>query len=250
VVTWMTSVPARPQTASSATSVTSTSASVPGVSTGSARCTSNRSWAIDHTAWCCCTSATAIRAALRLAASSSTAGARPACAAANRATAWCTADSSWTSCRAVWASQAASRCGAVGSAVPACPATVRRASALVRRVFCAACWPSSQIVRLDGGLPWIFWYWLIRVFSSGVSARDRELNRSMTSWATPPTSAPLPSSRGTMMYPSADSRASTIRAVTGARASRWWCRLRESSVRHFSSAPSARCTRFHTATCT
>jgi hypothetical protein len=44
----------------------------------------------------------------------------------------------------------------VGSAVPVCPATVRRASALVRRVFCAACWPSSQIVRLDGGLPWIF----------------------------------------------------------------------------------------------
>ena len=49
-VTWMTSAPARPQTASSATSVTTASASAPGASTGSARCTSNRSWAIDQTA--------------------------------------------------------------------------------------------------------------------------------------------------------------------------------------------------------
>ncbi len=88
------------------------------------------------------------------------------------------------------------RGGGLGGA--ACPATVRRASALVRRVFCAACWPSSQIVRLDGGFPWIFWYWPISAFSTGVSARDRELNRSITSWLTPPTSAPLPSSRGTM----------------------------------------------------
>ena len=31
----------------------------------------------------------------------------------------------------------------------------------------------------------------------------------MTSWLIPPTSAPLPSSRGTMAYPSADSRVST-----------------------------------------
>ncbi len=161
-VTWMTSVPARPQTASLATSVTTASASAPGLSTGSARCTSNRSCAIDQTAWCCCTSATAIRAALRLAASSSTAGARPACPAANRATAWCTADRACVSRCVVCASQAASRCAPVGSAAPACPATVRRASALVRRVFCAACWPSSQIVRLDGGFRWIVWYWPIR----------------------------------------------------------------------------------------
>ena len=78
------------------------------------------------------------------------------------------------------------------------PATVRRASALLRRVFCAACWPSSQIVRLDGGFPCALWYWLISAFSSGVSARDLELNRSITSWLTPPTSAPFPSMRGTM----------------------------------------------------
>ena len=49
-VTWMTSAPARPETASLATSVTTASASVPGPSTGSARCTSNRSCAIDQTA--------------------------------------------------------------------------------------------------------------------------------------------------------------------------------------------------------
>ena len=75
-VTWTTSAPARPQTASLATSVTTASPSLPGGSTGSARCTSNRSCAIDQTAWWRCTSATAIRAAVRLAASSSTAGAR------------------------------------------------------------------------------------------------------------------------------------------------------------------------------
>ena len=75
-VTRTTSAPARPETASRATSVTTASPSAPGGSTGSARCTSNRSWAIDQTAWWVCTSATAIRAAVRLAASSSTAGAR------------------------------------------------------------------------------------------------------------------------------------------------------------------------------
>jgi hypothetical protein len=133
-----------------------------------------------------------------LAASSSTAGARPARAAANRATSWCTADRACTSRRAICASHAASRCASVGSAAPARPATVRRASALARRVFCAACWPSSQIVRLDGGFPWTVWYWPISAFSSGVSARDRELNKSITSWLTPPTSAPFPSARGTM----------------------------------------------------
>ena len=42
-VTWMTSVPARPETASLATSVTTASPSAPGLRTGSARCTSNRS---------------------------------------------------------------------------------------------------------------------------------------------------------------------------------------------------------------
>ena len=139
-----------------------------------------------------------IRAALRLAASSSTAGARMACSAANLVTSWCTADSALTSCRVVCASQAASRCASVGSSVPVCPATVRRASALVRRVFCAACCPSSHTVRLDGGFPCAVWYWPIRAFSPGVSARDRELNSSITSWLTPPTSAPLPSARGTM----------------------------------------------------
>ena len=50
-VTWTTSAPARPQTASLATSVTTASPSLPGGSTGSARCTSNRSCAIDQTAW-------------------------------------------------------------------------------------------------------------------------------------------------------------------------------------------------------
>ena len=71
-----------------------------------------------------------------------------------------------------------------GPAVPACPATVRRASALVRRVFCAACCPSSRSSawtatsrarpctgRSEPSVP-------------GVSARDRELNRSITSWLT------------------------------------------------------------------
>jgi hypothetical protein len=42
-VIWRTSVPARPQTASLATSVTTASPSAPGLRTGSARCTSNRS---------------------------------------------------------------------------------------------------------------------------------------------------------------------------------------------------------------
>jgi len=54
--------------------------------------------------------------------------------------------------RIVCVSHAASRCAARGSAAPVCPATVRRASAFVLLVFCAACWPSSQIVRLLGGL--------------------------------------------------------------------------------------------------
>ena len=49
-VTWTTSAPARPETASLATSVTTASPSLPGLSTGSARCTSNRSCAIDQTA--------------------------------------------------------------------------------------------------------------------------------------------------------------------------------------------------------
>ena len=49
-VTWMTSVPDRPETASWATSVTTASPSLPGGSTGSTRCTSNRSCAIDQTA--------------------------------------------------------------------------------------------------------------------------------------------------------------------------------------------------------
>jgi hypothetical protein len=67
---------------------------------------------------------------------------------------------------------------------------------------------------------------------------------------TPPISAPLPSARGTMAYPSSDSLVWTIRSVTGATASRWLCRLRESSVRHVPSARSARCTRFQIAMCT
>ena len=78
------------------------------------------------------------------------------------------------------------------------PATVRRASALVRRVFCPACWCSSQSVRLDGGLPCAVWYCRRAGSSSPVTATARELNRSITSWLTPPTSAPLPSARGTM----------------------------------------------------
>ena len=157
-VIWTTSVPARPETASLATSATSASPSVPGGSTGSARCTSNRSWAIDQTAWWRCTSATAIRAAVRLAASSSTAGALAARAAANRATCSCTADSACTSRCTVCASQAASRCAAVGSSAPVRPAMVRRASLLVRRVFCPACWCSSHSVRLLGGLPCLLAY--------------------------------------------------------------------------------------------
>ena len=152
-VTWTTSVPARPQTASLATSVTTASPSLPGSSTGSARCTSNRSCAIDQTAWWRCTSATAIRAAVRLAASSSTAGAAAACSVAYWATCSCTADRARTSRCTVCASQAASRCAPVGSAAPVCPAMVRRASALVRRVFCPACWCSSHSVRRFGGLP-------------------------------------------------------------------------------------------------
>ena len=56
----------------------------------------------------------------------------------------------------------------------------------------------------------------------------------MTSWLTPPTSAPLPSARGTIAYPRADSLVSRIRSATGATASRWLCRERESRVRHLS----------------
>ena len=41
----------------------------------------------------------------------------------------------------------------MGSAAPVCPAMVRRASVLVRRVFCPACWCSSHSVRRLGGLP-------------------------------------------------------------------------------------------------
>ena len=71
----------------------------------------------------------------------------------------------------------------------------------VPRPWCAGCSapPAGRAARSSA---WtaacraIFWYWPIRAFSSGVSARDRELNRSITSWLTPPTSAPLPSARG------------------------------------------------------
>ena len=73
---------------------------------------------------------------------------------------------------------------------------VRRASALVRRVFCPACWCNSHSVRLDGGLPCLSAYSCASRFSSPVTATARELNRSITSWLTPPTSAPLPSARG------------------------------------------------------
>src|ERR1019366_5295935 len=129
-VTWTTSAPARPQTASWATSVTTASPSLPGSRTGSARCTSNRSWAIDQVAWWRCTSATAIRAAVRLAAASSTAGARPACSLAYRAACSCTADRARTSRCTGWASQPASRCAPVGSTAPVCPAMVRRGPGL------------------------------------------------------------------------------------------------------------------------
>ena len=78
------------------------------------------------------------------------------------------------------------------------PATIRRAWALLRRVFCAACWLSSQIVRFDGGWPLALVYWSMSLASSGVMARFREENRSMTSLLTPPTSAPFPSARGTI----------------------------------------------------
>ena len=249
-VTWMTSAPARPQTASRATSATTASPSLPGLSTGSARCTSNRSCAIDQTAWWRCTSATAIRAAVRLAAASSTAGAAAARFVAYSATCSCTADRARTSRRTVCASQAASRCAAVGSAVPVCPAMVRRASALVRLVFCPACWCSSHSVRLLGGLPCLSAYSWASRFSSPVTATARELNRSITSWLTPPTSAPFPSARGTMAYPSPVSLVSIPRSAAGATPSRWLCRVRESRVRHFRSAPSARSTRFQIATCT
>ena len=49
-VTWTTSAPARPETASPATSLITDSASAAAPETGSARCTSNRSCAIDHVA--------------------------------------------------------------------------------------------------------------------------------------------------------------------------------------------------------
>ena len=69
---------------------------------------------------------------------------------------------------------------------------------LVRRVFCPACWCSSHSVRRDGGLPCTAWYSRASRSSSPVTATARELNRSITSWLTPPTSAPLPSARGTI----------------------------------------------------
>ena len=90
--------------------------------------------------------------------------------------------------------------------------------ALVRRVFCPACWCSSHSVRRDGGLPCTAWYSRASRSSSPVTATAREENRSITSWLTPPTSAPLPSARGTMAYPSADSLVSRIRSATGATA--------------------------------
>ena len=77
---------------------------------------------------------------------------------------------------------------------------VRRASALVRLVFWPACWCKSHSVRLLGGLPCLPSYSCASRFSSPVTATARELNRSMTSWLTPPTSAPLPSARGTIAY--------------------------------------------------
>ena len=73
------------------------------------------------------------------------------CARGERGDLPCTADSARSSRCTVWASQAASRCAAVGSVAPVCPARVRRASALVRRVRCPACWCSSHSVRRDGG---------------------------------------------------------------------------------------------------
>ena len=89
--------------------------------------------------------------------------------------------------------------------MPVCPAMVRRAWLLVRRVFCPACWCSSHSVRRLGGLPCLSAYSCASRFSSPVTATARELNRSITSWLTPPISAPLPSALGTMAYPSADS---------------------------------------------
>ena len=198
-VTWTTSVPARPQTASLATSSTTAGPSMLASRTGSARCTSNRSWAIDQTA--CMLLHLGHRdprgRALGRIIQHGRCTRRRA-AAANAATCSCTADSACTSRRAVWASQAASRCAAVGSAAPVCPAMVRRAWALVRRVFCPACWCSSHSVRRDGGLPCTAWYSRASRSSSPVTATARELNRSITSWLTPPISAPLPSARGTM----------------------------------------------------
>ena len=153
-VTWTTSAPARPETASLATSVTTASPSLPGwqhrerpvhlepelrhrpdrvVASAPRRRRSARRCAWPH---------------------------RPAppvhvrrASAANGATCSCTADRARTSRCTVCASQAASRCAAVGSAVPVCPAMVRRAWLLVRRVFCPACWCSSHSVRRLGGLP-------------------------------------------------------------------------------------------------
>ena len=132
----------------------------------------------------------------------------------------CTCDSAWISRRVVCVSHAAKRSSSVGSSLPVCPAMVRRASFLVRRVFCPACWCSSHRVRLLGGVPCAASYSSASRLSSPVIATARELNRSITSWATPPTSAPFPSSRGTITYPSPVSLVSMIRSVTAATASR------------------------------
>jgi WhiB family transcriptional regulator, redox-sensing transcriptional regulator len=52
---------------------------------------------------------------------------------------------------------------------------VRRASVLVRLVFCPACWCSSHSVRLLGGRSCLSWYSCASRFSSAVTATAREL---------------------------------------------------------------------------
>ena len=166
----------------------------------------------------------------------------------NPATSLCTRDSTVISRSAVCASHAASR-SASSASPPLVPWTLRAAD-FGRRVIAAACWPISHSVRLDGSCPYLRRYASAIVATSALSVALREENRSMTCWDTPPTSQPLPSSRGTIPYPRAIIRASISRSTCAAIDSRWLCRALVSSCRNLSSPPSARCTRFAIAMCT
>ena len=93
---------------------------------------------------------------------------------------------------------------------------VRRASALVRRVFCPACWCSSHSVRLDGGLPCVIRVFLREPFQfagDGDGAGAEQVHHVLADPADLGAVAVFPRDHG---IPSADSLVSMPRSVTGA----------------------------------